>query len=148
MDTHTQAHTCAFSPWSHSSGRSVAVFGLLPERWRSVGREKPWHKMRWERYLQSRVPGFARPWPGVLKCDAGEVVTCLWLKAPPWEVCSRRGPFNYADKSVRKFSNCKAPQVAHVWNKMHIYNKEGHKPFWHRLSGEGWRGLHCLPGLL
>lgn len=62
--------------------------------------------------------------------------------------CSRRGPFNYADKSVRKSSNCKAPRIDHIWNKMHIYNKEGHKLFWHSFSGEDWRGLHCLPGLL
>lgn len=57
---------------------------------------------------------------------------------------SRRGPL----KKIKKSSHLKAPWTAHIWNKMHVFNTEEQKVFWQNFSGKGWKGPHCLAGLL
>lgn len=67
------------------------------------------------------------------------------LRAPPCEgiITAGQEPFICVDKSITKSSH-KASQRAHVWNKMHIFNKKGQELLAWLLRG-ALRGRSSLP---
>lgn len=133
--THTHTHTCAFFPvkprqWpERGTVQSTAAAGEL-EVWRagkSLGRRIFGCDTSSRRcWCQPVIWGGETHQPPA----AGEMAIWLRLKAPPWggDNCGWRGPFNYVDKSITKSSCRKAPRIAHVWNQLHVFNKEGHEP--------------------